>query len=150
MCYVELTLDAGEGLLWFAGCRLFVFLGAAAGPAVCVTRRCLRPGCLCYSARPSARPFVLLGAAFGPAVCVTRRCLRPGRLCYSALPSARPVVLLGAAFGPPTGHFFSAASRPCVTHVSTPRRTSAARRPASRPAARAPPSRPAPPPRSEP
>src|SRR5260370_21303511 len=89
MCYVELTLDAGEGLLWFAGCRLFVFLGAAAGPAVCVTRRGLRPGRLCYSALPSARPFVLLGAAFGPAVCATRRCLRPGRLCYSALPSAR-------------------------------------------------------------
>src|SRR5260370_21303507 len=77
MCYVELTLDAGEGLLWFAGCRLFVLLGAAFGPAVCVTRRCLRPGRLCYSALPSARPFVLLGAAFGPAGCVTRRCLRP-------------------------------------------------------------------------
>src|SRR6266508_3543365 len=34
---------------------LFVLLGAASGPIVRVTRRGLRPDCLCYSARPSAR-----------------------------------------------------------------------------------------------
>src|SRR6266498_3498138 len=71
-----------------------VLLGAAFGPpAVCVTRRGLRPACgLCYSARPSARlRFVLLGAAFGPpAVCVTRGGLRPAcGLCYSGRPSGR-------------------------------------------------------------
>src|SRR6266540_6291406 len=78
-------------------CRcLGCVLGAAFGPVRCGARRGLRPGALCYSARPSARCVVLLGAAFGPVRCVTRRGLRPACVVWCH---------------PLRGHLFGARSR---------------------------------------